>query len=559
MVCGQGERVSMPDADPVAEIIPPEPMRAARSLLATDWTHDGLTTLLSWRGMWLEWTGPHWREVSRNGLKAWAYKRTEAAYVKGKEGLAGWDPTQRKVSELLEAMAAICNLPDEVEAPCWMRLGETQGPVYRDSLRRNETRHLHISHARALEGKEGPLYRKGSSGQSHDSRDSVDYLACENGLLNLDDRSLIGHSPAFLNRVSVPFAYDPDAPAPARWLGFLAQLWPGDSASIALLQEWFGYSLSGRTDLQKILLIIGPTRSGKGTVARVLAALVGRGHVAGPTLDSLGSNFGLSPLLGKSLALISDARLSGSNTHQVVERLLSISGEDLLTVDLKHRDPWTGKIPARFAILSNELPRFGDASGAIANRLLVLQMTQSFLGREDPTLTEALLDELPGILLWALDGLDRLVERGRFTVPQSAEDATSAMADLVSPVSAFVRECCDLGAEYECDVAAMHAEWRTWCNDNGRKVSSVQTLGRDIRAVAPQLQMTRPRVDGKQVRRWQGIRLKQRDGWTAEDTGDEPETLPCTECNNPLDRAAVLAAASVCTSCETTAMQEGKQ
>jgi putative DNA primase/helicase len=62
-----------------------------------------------------------------------------------------------------------------------------------------------------------------------------------------------------------------------------------------------------------MLLLIGPKRSGKGTIARMLAALVGRGHVVGPTLASLGTNFGLSPLLGRPLAVVSDARLSGNS------------------------------------------------------------------------------------------------------------------------------------------------------------------------------------------------------------------------------------------------------
>ena len=108
-------------------------------------------------------------------------------------------------------------------------------------------------------------------------------------------------------------------------LGFV---WPDDPDSILLLQEYIGYVLSGRTDMQKMLLLIGPTRSGKGTIARILAELVGRKHAAGPTLASLGTNFGMSPLLGKPLAIISDARLGNTPTHTVVERLLSITGED---------------------------------------------------------------------------------------------------------------------------------------------------------------------------------------------------------------------------------------
>ncbi len=242
--------------------------------------------------------------------------------------------------------------------------------------------------------------------------------------------------------MSVPFTYQTDAAEPTEWLDFLASVWPDDPDSVALLQEYVGYVLSGRTDMQKMLLLIGPTRSGKGTIARMLTELIGRGHVAGPTLASLGTNFGLSPLIGKPLAIISDARLGDTPSHTVVERLLSITGEDMLTVDRKFREPWSGKLPARFVILSNELPKFKDSSGAIANRLLILQMTESFLGREDRTLDERLRAELPGILTWALEGLDRLVRNGRFTVPGSSEDAAHLMMDLASPVSAFVRDRC---------------------------------------------------------------------------------------------------------------------
>jgi putative DNA primase/helicase len=97
----------------------------------------------------------------------------------------------------------------------------------------------------------------------------------------------------------------------------------------ALLQEWFGYCLLPDTRQQKILLVIGPKRSGKGTTARVLRALGGPANVAGPTLSSLWTNFGLWPLLGKTVAVVSDARLSGGRKDQdvIVERLLTISGE----------------------------------------------------------------------------------------------------------------------------------------------------------------------------------------------------------------------------------------
>ncbi|OEV19699.1 hypothetical protein AN219_27705, partial [Streptomyces nanshensis] len=74
-------------------------------------------------------------------------------------------------------------------------------------------------------------------------------------------------------------------------------------------------------------------------------------------------------------------------------------------------------------VLSNELPNFGDSSGVIARRFVVLTMTASWLGREDTTLTGKLAAEMPGILNWALDGLARLERNGRITEPASSRDA----------------------------------------------------------------------------------------------------------------------------------------
>src|SRR5690606_33425381 len=100
---------------------------------------------------------------------------------------------------------------------------------------------------------------------------------------------------------------------------------PDDPEAIQTLQEWFGYVLTPWTALQKMLLLVGPKRSGKGTIGRILSAMLGAHNVAGPTLSSIGMNFGLSPLLGKLLAIISDARMSGRVDQAIVtERLLSI-------------------------------------------------------------------------------------------------------------------------------------------------------------------------------------------------------------------------------------------
>lgn len=446
---------------------PTNPMAVARALVEGTHTHhhDGLLMLRHWRGGFLHWRDGCWLEDEDASIRSELYATLDDAYCAGKaEEPTPWAPNRRKIGDLLEALAAIAYLSDKVNSPCWI---EGDGP------------------------------------------DPRQLVVVANGILHVPPRHLHAHTPRLFNRVQVPFDFDADALEPTQWLEFLEGLWPDDADAIAALGEFFGYVISGATDLHKILLIIGPTRAGKGVIARVLSALVGRGNVAGPTLASLGQNFGLEPLIGKPLAVVSDARLGGANIYAIVERLLSISGEDLITVDRKYRVPWSGTLGTRFLVISNELPRFSDASGALAHRFVTLTLQQSWLGAEDLELTDKLLTELPGILNWALDGLDRLRMYSRFTEPTSSADAITALQDLASPLSAFVRDRCVTGPAFEVEIGTLFAAWCSWCEDNGRdRPGNKQNFARDLRTVCPWIKVTQPRIEGTQIRHYRGIGLR---------------------------------------------------
>jgi len=463
---------------------PTAPMSVARQIINEHYTStDDVVTLHYWHGSFWRWATTRWAEVSDQDIRAQVYHTVEHAFfVNDKGETVAWKPNRYKITDVLDALRAVVMLPDTVTTPSW--IGEVRGMPPADQL-----------------------------------------VAAENGLLHVATRLLYPHTPTYFNQVAVPFAYDHDAPAPRQWQVFMGDLWGDDPECISVLAEFFGYVISGLTNLQKILLLIGPSRGGKGMIARVLSALVGGNH-AGPTLASLGTNFGLSPLIGKPLAVISDARLSG-NTGPVVERLLSISGEDVLTIDRKYREPWTGTLATRILLISNELPRFGDASGAITGRFLVLQLTRSWLGQEDPNLANRLLGELPGIFNWALDALERLRGRGRFTEPRSSADAVVALQDLVSPIAAFVRDRCARGGDLEVACDSLFSAWKVWAEENGQRQGSAQVFGRDLRAVVPGLRVARPRDGASRQRVYRGI------------------SISTTRTNNATDRGPLRTVAAV--------------
>lgn len=477
-----------PSGDDAIIIDPKAPLETARLMVKNHFAVSGTRTIQHQQGTFHHWINTHYAEILNEEMRCKIYEFLDTASVwvpskkdKGKFELKGFKPTARSVSDVLDAFRAAAQLSNEVRQPAWILEKHRHGPA------------------------------------------SSEIISCQNGLLHLPSGEILSHTPAFYSNTSLEYHFNASAPEPVKWLEFLKSIWPHDNDARSTLQDVFGYLLGTDTDQQKIPLLVGPKRSGKGTIGRILTAMVGQTAVVSPTLASLESNFGLSPLIGKRIAIISDARLGGRSDQQAIaERLLSISGEDIQTVERKHIDAWTGKLPTRFFIMSNELPRIADASGALGSRFLVLTMTRSFFGQEDHEMTNRLMGELPSILNWAIEGWRRLRERGFFVPPKSSAEAIQELEDLGSPIGAFVRETCVVDQGRNVSAAGLFAKWESWCKEQGRDHKGTrQSFGRDLRAAVPGLRVKNAGSDGDRERHYEGIGLIK----VTDNTGKDPFSM----------------------------------
>ena len=344
--------------------------------------------------------------------------------------------------------------------------------------------------------------------------DARNLIVCKNGILDPSTHVLYEHTDNLLTFNALPFDYDPSADIPIRWMQFLAEVFDNDAESVSELQKLFGYLLTLDTSLQKIFAIIGPKRSGKGTIARVLRELIGPKNTCSPSFNRIGGEFGLESLIGKQLAIFPDARIGRRTDKAIVaERLLSVSGEDSLDVGRKHIGDWHGRLHSRFLVLANEVPVFGDASGALASRYVVFHTPLSFYGRENMELTNQLLDELPGILNWSLEGLQTLRSVGRINTPRVAAELVDEMDSLGSPVKAFVTDACSVDAGLMVAKDSLWIAYRKWYEDNGvaGKPMSKEIFARTLKTAYPgQFKDYRPAhadEHGKRPRYWKGISL----------------------------------------------------
>ena len=438
-----------------------DPATEAQAFLETGMA-DGVYRLQFWRGGFQRWANGQYAEVPYAEVRGFTIRNLNERFTR-----LGAVMT----SDVLDQIKALSLLRSQIEPPAWIEGAKGWRP---DEVLSTPTGLVHL-----------PSFIEGH------------------------DKYIIPATPKFFTFSAIDYPFAADPPTPTTWQWFLNCLFGDDAESIELLREWFGLSLLPVTRYQKILFIVGPKRSGKGTICRVLTRLVGAGNVCNPTLGSLADRFGLWSIIGKLLAIVSDARLSGRNDQApIVERLLSISGEDSQTIDRKNLPPWNGKLQARFVICTNEVPRLNDTSGALASRMLVLQLRESFFGTEILDLTDKLIAELPGILRWAIDGWRLLREHGRFTEPASSIAVAGELADLGSPVGVFVREKCRVDSESTIPRSVLYGAYQDWCKAAGRQHFEDEAgFGRLLRATVSSLRDSAPRINGKPLRHYVGIDL----------------------------------------------------
>lgn len=421
-----------------------------------------------WRGDYLLWAGG-WRVLGAEDAEAHmaGFLRTCRSVSRSEDGETvrrAVKVNAKNVNELLRAVRVMAALDSGIEPPAWI------GPSASDSS----------------------LPRP------------AEVIPFRGGLLDTRSRAVLQPTPDFFSLSTLPFAVDLAAPEPVAWLAFLHNVWGVDEGSIQTLQEWFGYCLTPDTSQQKMLMLLGPKRSGKGTMMRTLTRLVGVENVVAPAMRDIGENFGLESWIGKSLATVGDARVDRRVGGALVERLLSISGEDAQTVARKFAKAWTGRLGARIVIVSNETPDLVDAAGALADRCILVGTTRSYLGQEDTELEAKLTDELPGILLWALGGLDRLRVRGKFVEPKTSASRRYELRTVTSPVSTFLEERCEVGPDLSVSASELYAAWQDWCEINGMtRREDAAGFGRALRAAAPRVEVRRSESNG--ARRYYGV------------------------------------------------------
>lgn len=327
-------------------------------------------------------------------------------------------------------------------------------------------------------------------------------LTClRNGVLNLQTRELLPHSPEYKFTFQIPVEWNPDAQCPAVD-EFLQTTLPPDD--IPVFWELAGYCLHRSYPIQKAFMLTGEGNNGKSTLINLLKAFLGKKNISSISLQQLVSNrFAASQLYGKHANLYADL-----NDQALRETGLfkMATGGDTLTGEKKFRDAFNFENYAKLIYSANKLPEVYDNTTAFFRRWVIINFPNTF---DDSTADKNLLakitteEELSGMLRNAVIALKHLLEDGHFKRTETTEQIEERYIKLSDSIAAFAKDVLIEDVEAEpITRSELHNIYAAYCRKNDLMLKSQRLLTQNLRN---HINVDTVKHNGQ--RAWRGIRI----------------------------------------------------
>ncbi len=453
----------------------------AKTWLEKEMSQDELPTIRCYKSQWIQYKNGHYSDCDREGFRGSVYhflagKSYPKVGAKGEISLAPYKPTRAKVSDIVDALSDWCTI--EQDPPIWLK--DLGLPV------------------------------------------PANLVAFRNGLLDVNEYvqgkiKFYNPTPALFSFNILPYDFDENAHSQL-WEDFYKDIFNEESDQIRLLGQWFGYNCVPDMSYEKLMLCTGRPRSGKGTVLNTLAAMLGNKQCVSTSFQTLCTEFGYQPLMGKLAVLLGDAKVPRQKEAEAaLEKILQVVGGDPVGIRRMYL-PYLSQVylQARFTIAMNDLPNIPDQANALEPKLNVLYFQNSYVGREDFSLKSRLQKEAKEgkLINFALQGLKDLRQSKGFVMPQQAKILLKQLRELTTPVSAFLLDCCEFEPpdtlpenEYYVIIDQLYEAWVHWCEEQNCKPGIKNQFGRWFLAACPSAAPARIRVGDRRHRIYRKVRL----------------------------------------------------
>ena len=334
------------------------------------------------------------------------------------------------------------------------------------------------------------------------------YVATENAVLEItkDDVKTHDFDPSYRFITSLETPYDPEAECP-RFEQFLQEAVNTD-AERKKLQEFAGYCLH-HWDLpyHKALFLVGPTASGKSTWLDTIRAMLGSDAASDLTPQQMTTErFGAAELYGTWANIRNDIPAS---MIENVGQFKEIIAGDPMKAEKKFKNPFMFEPTAKHMFSANQLPDAETDDEAFYRRILLVAFPTSVpRDKRDPDLDNKLQDELPGVLNWALEGLQRLMQQQQFTADRTPGETQRTWEKWGSSVDRFASVGFEEAPGEAVAKSDAYRAYIKYCEDESIPAETQHKFTRKLKQEG--IEDGRTYVDGKRQRCYLNIELTSR-------------------------------------------------
>ena len=287
------------------------------------------------------------------------------------------------------------------------------------------------------------------------------------------------HEKLISKAISVNYNQAADCP---NFMKFLDDIFERDQELIGFVQRAIGYSLTGSTSEQCLFIMIGDGANGKSTFINVINKLSGLygTTAASQTLIANGGNSvgdDLVDLIGARLITVSETEEGQSLAEAKIKQM---TGGDPLKARPLYGSYVSFSIIGKLWLATNSLPQINNTDHGIWRRIKAIPFNRTFSAEEqDKTLGDKLIQELPGILNWAIEGCLAWQEH-ELQTPQIVEDQVAEYKSAMDSISQFVRDECEQDSNHVYAASKFYQAYRDWCGSAGRKPQSQTAFKRAL-------------------------------------------------------------------------------
>lgn len=266
---------------------------------------------------------------------------------------------------------------------------------------------------------------------------------------------------------ALPYNYDSSAECPL-FRKFLNEVIPGDIQLV--VQEFMGCCLDSSLKLEKALVCVGTGSNGKSVFFEVISYVLGEDNVTSFNINSLCEDKSSTRILIENKLLNYSSDFNGKIWNNGYFKQL-VSGEPVEAKRL-YSDPEIIRNYARLAFNTNSMPLSSDTSAGFRRRLLPVYFDVKISpDKADPMLSKKLKTEAPGILNWAIEGLERFISNGyKLSKSTILEAKEKEYAEETETVCMFITEKNYIpSTSSKLKLSIIHDEYKKFCDSKDLK------------------------------------------------------------------------------------------